>query len=303
MSAASATRSIARCARCRRCRSPGEAATLSIETYVREDVIRLYGFATDLEREWFRLLQTVQGVGSKVALAVLGIMKPGELATAIALQDKALLARAPGVGKKVAERIVAELRDKAPAYASADPAVIHLQADLAERRAPQPVADAVSALVNLGYAQIQASAAVAAASRAGGEDADHRAADPPWPQGTGAVSTGSVPCRRPHRRVARAGRPAPHLRAGLRGRRVVRASVALLRHRGGWLAISVVADDLPVVADLRRPQFAAGRVPSAARWSVSSPERLAEAGRRRRRLHPSVAAMTIGAFALARPWR
>ena len=151
--------------------SPGEAVTLSIETYVREDVIRLYGFASDLEREWFRMLQTVQGVGSKVALAVLGIMKPGELATAIALQDKALLARAPGVGKKVAERIVAELRDKAPAYASADPAVIHLQADLAERRAPRPVSEAVSALVNLGYAQVQASAAVAAAARTGGESA------------------------------------------------------------------------------------------------------------------------------------
>jgi holliday junction DNA helicase RuvA len=150
---------------------PGEAATLSIETYVREDVIRLYGFAGDLEREWFRLLQTVQGVGSKVALAVLGIMKPGELATAIALQDKALIARAPGVGKKVAERIVAELRDKAPAYSSADPAVIHLQSELADRRAPQPVTEAVSALVNLGYAQVQASTAVAAAARGAGEAA------------------------------------------------------------------------------------------------------------------------------------
>jgi Holliday junction DNA helicase RuvA len=150
---------------------PGDAVSLSIETYVREDVIRLYGFASDTEREWFRLLQTVQGVGSKVALAVLGILKPGELATAIALQDKALIARAPGVGKKVAERIVAELRDKAPAYASADPAVVHLQADLADGRAPQPVAEAVSALVNLGYAQVQASAAVAAASRGAGEGA------------------------------------------------------------------------------------------------------------------------------------
>jgi len=150
---------------------PGEAATLAIETYVREDVIRLYGFAADLEREWFRLLMTVQGVGARVALAVLGTLKPGDLATAIALQDKASLARAPGVGKRVAERIVAELRDKAPEYADADPTVIRLQDDLADKRAARPVADAVSALVNLGYAQVQASAAVAAASRAAGENA------------------------------------------------------------------------------------------------------------------------------------
>jgi len=149
----------------------GEAARLAIETYVREDMIRLYGFATDLERDWFRLLQTVQGVGARVALSVLGTMPPSELATAIALSDKAALARAPGVGKKVAERLVTELRDKAPAYSSADPALIHLQGDLAEKRAPRPVADAVSALVNLGYAQVQASAAVANAARAAGEDA------------------------------------------------------------------------------------------------------------------------------------
>jgi Holliday junction DNA helicase RuvA len=114
---------------------------------------------------------TVQGVGTKVALAILGMLKPADLATAIALQDKAQLARAPGVGKRVAERLVTELRDKAPGYAGADPAVVHLQADLAEKRAPQPMADAVSALVNLGYAQLQASAAVAAASRSAGEAA------------------------------------------------------------------------------------------------------------------------------------
>jgi Holliday junction DNA helicase RuvA len=150
---------------------PGEAARLAIETYVREDMIRLFGFATDLERDWFRLLQTVQGVGARVALSVLGTLKPADLASAIALSDKAALARAPGVGRKVAERIVTELRDKAPAYSSADPALIHLQSDLAEKRAPRPVADAVSALVNLGYAQVQANAAVASAQRAAGEDA------------------------------------------------------------------------------------------------------------------------------------
>jgi holliday junction DNA helicase RuvA len=149
----------------------GEAATLSIEMYVREDMLRLYGFSADLEREWFRLLQTVQGVGAKVALAVLGTHKPGDLATAIALQDKAALSRAPGVGKKVAERIVTELRDKAPAYSSADPMVVRLQAELEDKRAPRPVADAVSALVNLGYAQLQASAAIAAASRSAGDTA------------------------------------------------------------------------------------------------------------------------------------
>ena len=79
---------------------PGEAAVLSIETYVREDVIRLYGFANDLEREWFRLLQTVQGVGAKVALAVLGIFKPGDLASAIALQDRAALSRASAPARR-----------------------------------------------------------------------------------------------------------------------------------------------------------------------------------------------------------
>lgn len=151
---------------------PGEAATVFVETYVREDAIKLYGFATELERGWFRLLNTVQGVGTKVSLAILGLFKPGDLASAIALQDKAQIGRAPGVGKRLAERIVTELRDKAPAYSGgADPVVVHLQAELAEKRAPRPVADAVSALVNLGYAQLQASAAVATASHAAGEAA------------------------------------------------------------------------------------------------------------------------------------
>jgi Holliday junction DNA helicase RuvA len=150
----------------------GEAVTLAIETHVREDQIRLFGFSSDVEREWFRLLQTVQGVGTRVALSVLSTLKPADLASAIAMRDKASVARAQGVGPKVAERIVTELKDKAPAYASVDPAVIHLSGAVEERRAPQPVVDAVSALVNLGYGQPQAAAAIAAATRSAGEGAD-----------------------------------------------------------------------------------------------------------------------------------
>jgi holliday junction DNA helicase RuvA len=150
----------------------GQPAVLSIETYVREDQIRLFGFTSDVEREWFRLLQTVQGVGARVALSVLGTLKPAELASAIAMRDKAMVARTPGVGPKVAERIVTELKDKAPAYADLDPAVVRLSGQVDERRAPQPVADAVSALVNLGYGQPQAAAAIAAATREAGEGSD-----------------------------------------------------------------------------------------------------------------------------------
>jgi len=152
--------------------APGQATTLSIETYVREDQIKLYGFASDVEREWFRLLQTVQGVGARVAMSVLGTLKPGELANAIATRDKAVVARSPGVGSKVAERIVSELKDKAPGFADVDPTLVHLAGALDEKRAPKPVADAVSALVNLGYGQPQAAAAIAAASRAAGDGAD-----------------------------------------------------------------------------------------------------------------------------------
>ncbi|HEX4236656.1 MAG TPA: Holliday junction branch migration protein RuvA [Xanthobacteraceae bacterium] len=150
----------------------GQPATLSIETHVREDQIRLFGFVTEIEREWFRLLQTVQGVGAKVALSVLGTLKPSELASAIAMRDKAMVARTPGVGPKVAERIVTELKDKAPAYTNVDPALVRLSGALDDKRAPAPVTDAVSALVNLGYAQAQAAAAIAAASRSAGEGAE-----------------------------------------------------------------------------------------------------------------------------------
>jgi holliday junction DNA helicase RuvA len=150
----------------------GDRVELAIETHVREDQIRLFGFVSGNEREWFRLLQTVQGVGTKVALAVLSTLKPAELASAIAMRDKASITRAPGVGQKVAERIVTELKDKAPALAAVDPAVVRLSGDLDEGSAPQPVRDAVSALVNLGYAQPQAAAAIAAASREAGAQAE-----------------------------------------------------------------------------------------------------------------------------------
>jgi holliday junction DNA helicase RuvA len=148
----------------------GEFAEILTEMQVSQDMIRLVGFATQGEREWFRLLQTVQGVGTKVALAVLSTLSVAELANAIALQDKAMISRAPGVGPKVAQRIVSELKDKAPAFAPADPALARLQAELG---GPTPTAasDAVSALVNLGYGPTQAGAAVSAAMRKAGEDA------------------------------------------------------------------------------------------------------------------------------------
>ena len=151
--------------------STGEAAVLSIETHVREDMIRLYGFRSDQEREWFKLLQTVQGVGAKVALAILSALEPGALATALGTGDKAMIGRAPGVGPKLAQRIVTELKDKAPAFGTVDPAIIKLSDSVEEKTAPAPVSDALSALVNLGYQQAQASAAVAAAVRIAGDSA------------------------------------------------------------------------------------------------------------------------------------
>ena len=138
----------------------GEPTELLIETYVREDAIRLYGFLTAGEREWFRLLQSVQGVGAKVALGILGALSAEALSAAVARQDKAMMARAPGVGPKLAARLVLELKDKAPALAPAG--FDHAEAGL--ERAPRlakAAEDAVLALVGLGYAQVQAAAAVA----------------------------------------------------------------------------------------------------------------------------------------------
>jgi holliday junction DNA helicase RuvA len=149
--------------------SPGEAAALAIETYVREDQIKLFGFASDAERDWFRILLNVQGVGTKVALSILSTFRAGELATAVATRDSTAITRTPGVGKKLAERIVLDLKDKAPALGDVDPAVVKLSGGVEDRRAPAPAVEAISALVNLGYPQAQASAAVAAALKAAGD--------------------------------------------------------------------------------------------------------------------------------------
>ena len=137
----------------------GQAAALFIETHLREDAIRLYGFLTASERDWFRLLQSVQGVGAKVALGVLGTLSGDALAAAIAHQDKVAMALAPGVGPKLAARIVHELKDKAPALSLAD--LGGAIAGEAEGKLPKDAQDAVLALVSLGYARPQASLAVA----------------------------------------------------------------------------------------------------------------------------------------------
>jgi holliday junction DNA helicase RuvA len=151
----------------------GQEVSLAIETHVREDAIRLYGFASETERAWFRALQTIQGVGTKVALGVLGTLAPQDLANAIALQNWAAVEQAPGVGKKLAQRIVAELKHKAPALSVAG---LSVPAALAGKAATPPpgdaAAEAISALTNLGYLPGQASQAVAAAIADLGEAAD-----------------------------------------------------------------------------------------------------------------------------------
>jgi Holliday junction DNA helicase RuvA len=153
--------------------APGESVSLAIETHVREDAIRLFGFTSEVERAWFRQLQTIQGVGARVALAVLGTLSPQDLASAIALQNWAAVEQAPGVGKKLAQRIVAELKDKAPALSAAG-----LNVPAAAGKGGRPplgdsaTAEAISALTNLGYQPAQASQAVAAAMAELGEAAD-----------------------------------------------------------------------------------------------------------------------------------
>jgi holliday junction DNA helicase RuvA len=175
---------------------PGGAARLFVETHVREDHIHLYGFVDAAERDWFRLLTTVQGVGAKVALAILSAVAPNDLTLAIVSQDQTTLSRADGVGPKLAARIVNELRDKVGGLA--------LAATNSAAPAPSagvdagPTGDAVSALVNLGYRRAEAFGAVAAASRRLGDgaqvDALIRAGLQELAQGAmTAATTGTLP--------------------------------------------------------------------------------------------------------------
>jgi holliday junction DNA helicase RuvA len=152
----------------------GDAAALTIDTHVREDAIRLFGFVSETERTWFRTLQGIQGVGPKAALAVLGILAPQDLANAIALGNWQAVEQANGVGKKLAQRIVTELRDKAPALSVAglDAPLTQAGKGKTVSTASNAAAEAISALTNLGYQPVQAAQAVAVASRELGEGAD-----------------------------------------------------------------------------------------------------------------------------------
>lgn len=144
-----------------------EIARLLIETQVREDAITLYGFVDAAERDWFRLLLTVQGVGAKVALALLSALSPADLVRAIAAGDRGALTRAAGVGAKLAIRLLSELRDKAGAMPVAS-GVTPALPDIAARG---PEADALSALANLGYRRAEAQPAVRRVLQRLGEDA------------------------------------------------------------------------------------------------------------------------------------
>jgi Holliday junction DNA helicase RuvA len=138
---------------------PGTAASLLIETQMREDAITLFGFADAAEREWFRLLRSVQGVGGKVALAILSTLTADDLTNAIAAQDKAAVARANGVGPKLAQRVVTELKDKA-AGIGLGAALVQASAQVKTGEGGDLLNDAVSALVNLGYRRAEAYGAV-----------------------------------------------------------------------------------------------------------------------------------------------
>jgi len=149
----------------------GAHVALFVETRVSEDAIRLFGFLADSEREWFRLLQTVQGVGARVALAILSAVKISEIERSIVLGDKTVVGRAQGVGPKLATRIVTELKDKAPQV------LLQRRAETGEAvsapEAPVPMeSDAIAALMKLGYSQMAAAEAVARASQGAAQTLD-----------------------------------------------------------------------------------------------------------------------------------
>lgn len=149
----------------------GDPVTLFIETYVREDQLKLFGFASAFERDWFLLLQFVQGIGAKLALALLSKLSPGQLANAIALQDKGLLSKTPGVGPKAAERIVLELKNKLSKNLSDQGDAVVYQ-DLGGAKTLAPVAEAISGLTNLGYSRDQAANAISAVIKEVGQEVD-----------------------------------------------------------------------------------------------------------------------------------
>ena len=148
----------------------GGPATLLVETIVREDAIALYGFLATAERDWFRILTTVQGVGARVALSILSTLAPDEIARAIAAQDRSTLSRPAGVGPKLAARLATELKDKAAAFGIA-PAAPGGQPGAPVAPSGSVNEDAVSALVNLGYKRVEAFGAVARATQRMGADA------------------------------------------------------------------------------------------------------------------------------------
>lgn len=149
----------------------GSQVVVHVETQVREDAIQLFGFATEDERDWFRLLQTVQGVGSRVALAILSVLPPAELQSAIAMGDSRSVARAKGVGPKLAARVVNELADKAGALGTSSGGTVSPVFAAATTAARSTVKDALSALANLGFKPADANRAVAEAQAELGENA------------------------------------------------------------------------------------------------------------------------------------
>lgn len=156
----------------RRLGSNGSAVSVHTEMWVSEDKMALYGFADINERDWFRLLTTVQGVGARVALNILSVLAPDRLTSAIAAQDKTTLCEADGVGPKLAARILNELKDKVVTLATSPVAATQVQSTAAQPAVSTAVGDAVSALVNLGYKRIDAFTAVNKAAQSLGGEAD-----------------------------------------------------------------------------------------------------------------------------------